>query len=278
MNPMPERAWRDSRPKIAAIAGRPVHLAGAEAKSPGSRPARLPSGLRVYAIGDVHGRADLVGARIAEIESDLTRDPPGDYRIILLGDYVDRGPASRKVIDILIAAQGRHGERLVLLKGNHEELFLEAIADVNSAPAGDWVLNGGMETLESYFGKNWSANLPARGSIENLFPPEHVRFLKDLRLSHRLGDFLFVHAGIDPQLPWNEQERDPEILLWIRSKFLDWPDPLPVVVVHGHTPQGRIEHKINRLNIDTRAYRSGNLSCVRMENDGYQLLGMDGHG
>lgn len=270
---LPARQWRDSRPRIARP--RTFHLPGRSAP-PAASVARIPPGMRVYALGDVHGRADLARARLSQIEEDLRGAPPTDYRIIFLGDYIDRGPQSRQVVDLLIEAGGRHGDKLVCLEGNHEELFLEALADVNSAPAGDWVLNGGMQTLESYFGDEWAALLPGRGSAEHLFPQDHVRFLRGLKLSHRVGDYLFVHAGVDPALPWQEQADDPSILLWVRWKFLEWPDPLPFVVVHGHTPNSVVDMRVNRLNIDTGAYRSGNLSCVRMEDDEIILLG-DAH-
>lgn len=223
--------------------------------------ARGPGGTRLYAIGDVHGRRDLLAEMHARIRAELIRDRPADWRIIHLGDYVDRGPDSKGVLDLLIAAK-EADSRVLTLAGNHDIGFLEFLA--HPTPKGLFALFGGPETARSY-GVELDLADPRRfreGSEElvRTVPPAHVALLRTLDFSCTFGDFFFCHAGIRPGVPLGEQERMD--LIWIRDAFLDWPHLHPRVIVHGHTPAPEPEVMPNRVNIDTGAYKTGRLTAL----------------
>lgn len=227
---------------------------------------RVPEGTRVYAVGDIHGRSDLLTRLLRAIEEDGANGPARRV-LVLLGDYVDRGAESRQVLDILL--QGMPvGFVVVPLMGNHEDLMLEFLdGDPHGAV---WLPNGGLATLKSYgvdvmMGPSISAAVS--GSLRQRFADAisdaHVRLLRSLRFFHEEGDYLFVHAGVRPEVPLDRQ--DPHDLMWIRREFLNWEEPLGRVVVHGHTIREEPELRSNRIGIDTGAYRSERLTALVLE-------------
>jgi serine/threonine protein phosphatase 1 len=230
------------------------------------QPARIPDGIRIYAIGDVHGRIDLLDETFARIDADAARQPARRSIVVLVGDYVDRGPASRQVLDRLIARCAAH--ETVCLKGNHETFVEDFLRE--PATLDYWRQYGGLETLLSY-----GLAAPARANAEEqrrlamefaaVLPDAHRRFLASLRLSYVCGDFFFVHAGVRPRVSLDRQrEAD---LLWIREEFLDYEEPFGKIVVHGHTPVVEPDVRSNRIDIDTGAYATGRLTCLRLERD-----------
>lgn len=240
------------------------------ADRPGSdtAPPRVPPGCRVYAVGDIHGRADLLDRLLARLEADAGRRRPERVVMVFLGDYVDRGPDSRAVVERLMAgppaAGALAGAEWLCLKGNHEQFMVRFLSEPSVGPA--WLWNGGLATVQSY------ATIPdgQEGDVAALqlllsraLPPAHLRFLSRLPLLHVEGDYVFVHAGIRPGVALDDQ--DPTDLMWIRDDFLFDPTPLEKVVVHGHTVVPVPEIRPNRIDIDTGAYASGLLTALVLE-------------
>lgn len=257
----------------------PRHSAGMLSRLFGRRreasaPPKAPDGMRLYAIGDIHGRADLLADLHARIVADAARAPDGLALVaVYLGDYVDRGEASRAVIDMLIDDPLPGFER-VHLKGNHEEIMLAFLDDPGSANS--WLFNGGDATLFSYgVGFEQAANreerlLRMRDGLEAALPPAHRAFLDSLKLYHAAGDYLFVHAGIRPGRKLEAQEASD--LLWIRDDFLYSGDDHGCCVVHGHTINPDPDVRPNRIGIDTGAYYTGKLTCLVLEGAGKRLI------
>lgn len=228
------------------------------------RTARLPDGIRIYAIGDIHGCVDLLDQTLRRIDADRARDPIARNIEVFLGDYIDRGPASRQVLDRLMA-RGRAHET-VFLKGNHETYVMEFLA--NPLILKDWQKLGGLETLMSYevrpsVSANSAAQIMLAAGFDRVFPESHRRFLSDLKLSFTCGDFFFVHAGIRPGIAFEKQRQ--EDLLGIRGDFLLCEEDFGKIVVHGHTPVAEPEVLSNRINIDTGAFATGRLTCLKLE-------------
>ncbi|QAU48767.1 metallophosphoesterase family protein [Bradyrhizobium guangzhouense] len=227
---------------------------------------RLPDGVRIYAIGDVHGRADLLQSLLTVIDADLAKSNPGRAIQVFLGDYVDRGPDSRGVIDLLIERSKTH--ETVCLKGNHEVFLLEVLKD--PARLQEWRHYGGLLTLVSY-GITPTMNPTAEQQTELIealnraIPPEHLAFLQQLPSSFTCGDFFFVHAGVKPGIALDRQKD--EDLLWIREEFLESERRFGKYVVHGHTPVSTPDIRPNRINIDTGAYATGNLTLLTIQGD-----------
>jgi serine/threonine protein phosphatase 1 len=230
----------------------------------------VPDGSRIYAVGDIHGRLDLLERLLALIEDDAARHPPPErLAVIFLGDYVDRGPASRQVVERLMrgppADGALAGAQWICLKGNHEDCMIRFLDDLDGGPG--WAANGGFETVYSYAGTLPDAARANMAALQSLLagtlPPEHRRFLARLPLYHREGDYLFVHAGIRPGIPLSAQ--DPADLLWIRDDFLYARTPPDMVVVHGHTPCPTPEIRPHRIGIDTKAYMSGHLTALVLD-------------
>jgi len=227
---------------------------------------RVPDGDRIYAVGDIHGRVDLLDAVLKRIDADLEKNPIRNCLEVFLGDYVDRGPASRQVIDRLVGRS--RSLRTIFLKGNHETY----IADFVNNPhiLDDWKRLGGLETLMSY-GLAPSINADANEqtqlarAFDQALPENHRQFLRDLKPSFTCGDFFFVHAGIRPGVPLEEQHE--EDLLWIRRDFLLCEENFSKYVIHGHTPVPQPDIRPNRMNIDTGAYATGRLTCLRLEDN-----------
>lgn len=230
-------------------------------------PARLPPGERVYAIGDVHGCADRLAELHAKISEDLAARPIAAATVVHLGDLVDRGPDSAGVVALLLQPwQGPLAPEVVNLMGNHEDMMLTALAVADMRTSEQWMMNGGSEALASW---GISHRTPAArwwGEI----PPTHLGFLRGLSLMHRAGGYVFVHAGVRPEMPLERQTRHD--LLWIREPFLSWDGPLPRVIVHGHTPSNSPTVRRNRIGIDTGAVLGGKLTCVVLEADTLAFL------
>lgn len=219
---------------------------------------------RVYAIGDIHGCHDLLVALLEAVREETSKDEHGPL-LIFLGDYVDRGPDSRKVIDCL-SQLGPQGVNARFLCGNHEEAMLGFLADFQAGKA--WPGYGGRETLSSYGIKAPDNDADAAAwretwnDFRGVIPQGHLRFLRSLEDRIELGRFLFVHAGVDPSRPLDRQKvRD---LRWIREPFLSDPRLLDRIVVHGHTPVERPFSDRRRIGVDTWAYAKGILSAVEL--------------
>lgn len=235
--------------------------------------AKAPDGLRLYAIGDVHGCDGLLAGAHGAIAEDLARHPAADHRIVHVGDYVDRGPDSAAAIERL-ARMRECDPRIVCLRGNHDELMAGFLDDpLGVGPT--WLANGGGRTLADY-GVAAGPFVTARDLAELAaelaarLPDHHRRFLATLDLSARFGDFFFCHAGIRPGVALDRQ--DPDDLLWIRDPFLLDPSDHGVVVVHGHTPAPEPEVRPNRINIDTGAVFTGRLTAIAIEGTSYRFL------
>jgi serine/threonine protein phosphatase 1 len=231
----------------------------------------VPDGVRIYAIGDIHGRADLLDDMFKRIDADLAKNPVPHGIEVFLGDYIDRGPASREVLDRLVARKRTH--RTVFLKGNHETYITEFVT--NPPLLEDWQRLGGLETLISY-GITPSINAGAveqarlAAAFDRALPESHRRFIGELKSSFTCGDFYFVHAGVRPGIPLAKQRE--ENLLWIRSEFLNCEDDFGKIVVHGHTPVLQPDIRSNRINIDTGAYATGRLTCLILQGDKMHLV------
>lgn len=236
----------------------------------GRRPS-LPIGLRVYAVGDIHGRLDLLDDLLAQIEADITSRPIEEPLYVFLGDYVDRGSSSRETIDRLIA----HGARneSVFLKGNHEAIAIKCLRD--PALFDQWMRLGGAETLISYGVvpdtlANGKPIAMLQAAFHEALPPAHFRFFRDLQTSFGCGDFFFVHAGVKPRVELSQQKESD--LLWIREEFLTSSQDFGKIVVHGHTPTREIEVAPNRINIDTGAFATDRLTCLVIEGSDLSVI------
>lgn len=231
----------------------------------------MPKGVRVYAIGDIHGRSDLLQQLFTVIDVDLANARPERAIQVFLGDYVDRGPDSRGVLDLLIE-RGRSHET-VFLKGNHEAFFLDVLRE--PAKLSDWRQYGGLPTLMSYgvrptMNPNSEDQVTLIRALAEAMPDAHMEFLQRLQPSFTCGDFFFVHAGVRPGVPLLQQQEDD--LLWIREEFLNSEDDFGKYVVHGHTPVSTPEIRPNRANIDTGAYATGNLTLLTMQGDSLMAI------
>jgi serine/threonine protein phosphatase 1 len=240
----------------------------------GRRPS-LPVGTRIYAIGDIHGRLDLLDQLLSWIDGDTARRPIARRLYVFLGDYIDRGPWSRQTINRLI----EHGEthESIFLKGNHELIAIKCLSDPSLID--QWLRLGGTETLISY---GVSAETLAAGKqiaeVQSAFhgalPQAHFRFFRDLRNSFECGDFFFAHAGVKPHVELERQKESD--LLWIRGEFLSSNCDFGKIIVHGHTPVSDVEVGPNRINIDTGAFATGRLTCLVMQDDQLSVIDTSG--
>ena len=235
------------RAKTASAAGRPA----------------VPAGERYYVIGDIHGRLDLFDELVAAVESDDQTAEPAETTIVLLGDLVDRGPDSAGVI--ARARDWQANRRVRILAGNHEEMFLSSFHDLRILR--NLLRHGGRETVLSYGISREQYNGAELDELQELMrtavPEADRAFLRSFEDFLVAGDYLFVHAGIDPSLPLEEQDRHD--LLWIRDRFLRHEEPHSHVVVHGHTIFDEVEERPNRIGIDTGAFSSGRLTALVLE-------------
>jgi serine/threonine protein phosphatase 1 len=236
----------------------------------GRRPS-LPAELRIYAIGDIHGRLDLLNELLARISSDIALRPTARPLYVFLGDYIDRGSASRETIDRLIEHGKTHDT--VFLKGNHELIAIKCLSDRDLFD--QWLRLGGLETLVSYgVPAETLANGKQIAELQSAFhgalPQAHFRFFRDLKNSFECGDFFFAHAGVKPNVELSRQKEND--LLWIRGEFLTSKDDFGKIIVHGHTPTHEIEVAPNRINIDTGAFATGRLSCLVVEGEELSVI------
>lgn len=223
-------------------------------------PGRLPGGRRIYAIGDVHGCAVALTTLHAAIADDLAARPVASATLVHLGDYIDLGPDSAGVIERLLAPAPAPRLRVVNLLGDHERMLLEAIGG-DRAAATDWLHAGGRTTLASW---GLDPDLP-REEWADAIPAPHLDFLQTLEPSYRDGDYLFVHAGIRPNVPLETQTLDD--MVTIRQPFLWTAEPLGVVVVHGHSSAPAAAIEDHRIGLDTGAGTGGKLTCAVLEDD-----------
>ena len=233
-------------------------------------PAVAPEGERIYAIGDVHGRADLLQPLLAHILAAAAEPGAPRVRVVGLGDYIDRGPATREVLDLLVALRRARATACEFLLGNHEESLRSFLAE--PALGWTWCGFGGRETLASYGVEaplrqddveGWRAT---RDALDRALPDSHHALLDELQLKAEAGGYLFVHAGVRPGVPLEAQDR--EDVLWIRDRFLRHRDVHERMVVHGHTPAREPYADHRRIGVDTGAYATGVLSAVRLEGAG----------
>lgn len=244
--------------------------------SPNRRESLLPTpppGTRVYVVGDIHGRVDLLRALNALVHEDAYRRQAPRNVVVYLGDYIDRGEESCAVIELLLREPLPGFER-VHLKGNHEEVMVRFLEDIALGPS--WLAFGGMETLASY-GVRPPVQGCSKAELERAqrelvlnLPRAHFEFLRDLPLAHAEGDYFFAHAGVRPGVGLDQQEaRD---LLWIREEFLNSEEDFGKVVVHGHSITAEPTVRRNRIGIDTGAFRSDRLTCFIAEGTEWAFL------
>jgi serine/threonine protein phosphatase 1 len=230
----------------------------------------VPPGTRYYAIGDVHGRLDLFEALITAIERDDREAADAETTVVLLGDLVDRGPDSAGVVARARAWQAER--RVRLLAGNHEEMFLHSLEDLSVLR--HFLRHGGRQTALSYGIERDEYDRATMEDVQALLvaavPQEDRRFLSMAKNYLVAGDYLFVHAGIAPHVPLDEQEE--HHLRWIREPFLDHSEPYQHFVVHGHTITEAVDERSNRIGIDTGAYQSGRLTALVLEGDTRRII------
>lgn len=231
---------------------------------------RLPPGQRLYVVGDVHGRADLLDELLDLIAADMERRGMAqEQRIVCLGDLIDRGPSSRAVVERVMGPMPGAATAVALL-GNHERMLLDAVADTE-ALEGWLVYNGGVQTLLSYDIDPPSQRELRNGwSLADRLPAAHLDFLGGLLLSMTVGDYFLVHAGVRPGVPFDAQS--PLDLVWMREPFLSHDSSLERMVVHGHTPRAAPEIRPHRIGIDTGAWFSGRLTALVLEGEARAFL------
>ena len=231
----------------------------------------------IYAIGDIHGRSDLLKKIVTEIAGDIFKTGVQFHpTLVFLGDYIDRGPASKQVITDLIAISAHPDLNVQCLLGNHEAMMLDVYDRGTGADL--WLKHGGAETLKSYgiqVDPDAAAPSDLRRRMRRAVPSEHIAFLKSLPLMAVIGDYIFVHAGVRAGVALAEQKKSD--LLWSRlnSSGVDAPGK---TVVHGHTPVDQPLHTEGRISVDTGAYLTGRLTAVRIANDRVSFLTTEPHG
>ena len=222
----------------------------------------------IYAVGDIHGMYTCLASLITKIRNDYFlkyRDLNTAPKLLFIGDYIDRGQSSKEVIDFLL--NGFDNIQTIFLKGNHEEIFLNAIKSKNLEGYERWLYKiGGQETLSSYGIENIHSNL----ELSQFIPKDHLVFFENLKLCYETKDYFFVHAGINPQRSLNQQLTNE--MLWIREPFLSSQSNHNKIIIHGHTPCGKYpDIKFNQINIDTGAYDTKILSCLVVDSKNKEL-------
>ena len=233
----------------------------------------VPEDVCIYAVGDIHGRLDLLLKLTEKILYDSAHAPEKKQMIVFLGDYIDRGSDSASVIEFLQSTYFRKADA-VFLRGNHDQVMLDFLenADVGT----DWIQYGGRETLLSYrvappgasaTREDW---VDCQQTLKSMMPGTHLEFLRRTRTHFSFGDCFFVHAGVDPKRPIEEQTEAE--FLWIRDAFMRSDKRLSHVIVHGHTPEARPTWDGRRIGIDTGAYLSGCLTAARISGNSVEFL------
>jgi serine/threonine protein phosphatase 1 len=243
-----------------------------------NRKSDAPSGARghrAYAVGDIHGRLDLLEQMLSKIEADLAAHPAAKTVLVFLGDLIDRGPSSAQVVERL-RTYSRAGVKTVFLLGNHEEVLLR-ILDGDASLIAKWRWVGGAQCLTSYgVDPETLATMDdaaAVATVRAAIPEAHVAFLQSFADTFRFGDYLFVHAGIRPGVPVDQQRQSD--LRWIREPFLRDDSDHGFVVVHGHTISRDVDEQVNRIGIDTGAYAHGVLTALAIEGQERWYLTVD---
>ncbi|MGH6965537.1 MAG: metallophosphoesterase family protein [Phenylobacterium sp.] len=232
-------------------------------------------GRLVYAVGDIHGHLDALRPLIGMLRDERAFSRPAERPLLVfLGDYVDRGPDSRGVIEAILALEAAGDFEVVALKGNHEDALLRFLSDADFGAG--WIGNWGETTLRSYGvalpapGQEAAESARVQAELRAAMPEAHRAFLDRLAMSLSVGDYLFVHAGVRPGVALAAQ--DDQDLMWIRYDFLESDADFGKVVVHGHTPADRPELRRNRIGIDTGVYYSGVLTAVRLEGTDQRII------
>jgi serine/threonine protein phosphatase 1 len=234
----------------------------------------VPPGTVIWAVGDVHGRLDLLSPLVEAMAQDLHDSRAERKMVIFLGDYVDRGPDSRGVLRLLCGLSPTQGVEWRFLKGNHEQAMLDFLDDPSAGAR--WCEYGGDRALQS-----WGLRVPelahraeawarVAADLRHKLSQRETDFLENLELSVTVGDYFFSHAGARPGLALDRQS--PADLLWIRQPFLNGQGPFERMVVHGHTPTPRVHADHRRIGIDTKAYDTGILTALRLEGRERSLL------
>lgn len=246
----------------------------ARLKAAPMRAAATPDDTVVWAVGDVHGRLDLLEPLTDAMIEDLIRSPARRKVIVFLGDYIDRGPDSKGVIDLLCAIRAESLVETHFIRGNHEARLEAFLTDPTTGA--DWCDYGGREALRSYGvlapmlktdAAGWTV---ASEALNNALNEQQRAFFRNLEYSLCIGGYFFAHAGAMPGVALDRQ--DPHQLMWIRQPFLDHPAPFERVVVHGHTPSEAVHSDHRRIGLDTKAYASGILTGVRLEGENRELM------
>ena len=230
----------------------------------GSRQAPPRPDVPVYAVGDIHGCADLLEEMLHRLAAHIVDSDSGDARIVFLGDHIDRGPESAAVLERLADLATSEPDHVVCLRGNHEQMLLDFLDDASAGPR--WLKNGGRETLMS-FGLPPLSHDAVRETLEDVrvafrqaLPDGMEDWLRGLPLTMRSGDLWAVHAGADPSRGMEAQV--PQNLIWGHADFARRPHRDGIWIVHGHTVVSRPRAEGGRISVDTGAYRSGQLSAA----------------
>jgi len=241
-------------------------------KSPPAPAPFVPAKTRVYSIGDIHGRVDLLESLVDMIDWDAI-DFVGQIVVVYLGDFIDRGQHSKEVIDFLINHK-RDSWQYIYLRGNHEQTLLDFLRE--DGVGRSWLNYGGQATLASYgvainkVPTKQEHFIDLQEQLREKLPETHHRFMLETKLVFDIGNYFFVHAGINPRYPLTKQS--PADLLWIRDDFTTSTKAFEKIIVHGHTISESAELLSNRIGIDTGAYATGILTCLVLEGDQQRLL------
>jgi len=232
-----------------------------------------PDGVRLYAVGDIHGRLDLLDRLLATIETNAAAHSKKTKKLIFLGDYVDRGIDSRGVLERL-SGSFAHGLEPIFLRGNHDDLMLQFLKGrLTLAPS--WLQWGGAATVASYglnpyIGANGKSLADLRHELKERAGSKHIDFLENTVFSVTYGDYYFVHAGVREGVPLEKQK--PEDQMWSRDGFMTSTANYGKVIVHGHTIRPEPERRANRIGIDTGAFATGHLTCLILDGEGQKIL------
>lgn len=233
-----------------------------------NRTVLVPRGTRLYAVGDIHGRKDCLDVMLTIIARDARSSRAARKLVVFLGDYIDRGPDSREVVETLQAGPPSSPEwddfSWICLRGNHEDAMVQFLDNVAKGPI--WLVNGALPTIESYLGDDRLGFIDLdelQAALRRSVPPHHLDFLTGLPISHVEGGYYFVHAGVRPGVALDAQ--NPTDQLWIRAPFLSSSADYGKVVVHGHTIVRAPDVRANRIGLDTGAFSTGRLTAMVAE-------------
>jgi len=246
--------------------------------APAARRSSTPPGTVIWAVGDVHGRLDLLEPLVEAVVADLAASTPARKILVFLGDYIDRGPDSRGVIDLLVRLKGRAGIETHFLRGNHEDRMEAFLTQPDLGPG--WCDYGGREALMSWgvtppmLKTDTAAWVAACAALNAAVSDDQRAFLCDQESGLVIGDYFFAHAGARPGVALARQ--NPQDLMWMRGAFLDHPAPFEQVVVHGHTPSQTVHADHRRIGIDTGGYATGVLTALRLEDEAREVLQTSG--